>query len=374
MLPYEQNQKAGGIGTALQDELDSITKPYVYQGDYAIRTATLLQVGDGELTRDLSKEEIADVFTFAELLAFAGLSNREFFSVIGISYTNRDAFRVAIEQYRRTTGFTTVVTRRRDGSTFTAIDEKNYRVHKPRYVKSPETGIDVPLLHALLDAQAKLSDKQWLGFYEALVNFNLANTDNDQISPEIEVVFSIAAFERLLGLSSGRDSALASSFAECTKATVEPTLTKCSRFSNPKFSKQATNRSVRETWIRDMLKVRGNAAHGKRTSAYPSMWSTEEHLLLSSYVFPLCLKRRLSQVGFYQLTKEDEFRLFTFEKLAATNLNVRCEDGQDHPWNRVVGDATFEFPGGLAEELQMLYAKTTQHTLFQCPINNGYDA
>jgi len=74
-------------------------------------------------------------------------------------------------------------------------------------------------------------------------------------------------------------------------------------------------------------------------------------LLLASYVFPLALKRKLSDAGYYSLTKDDDFQLFAFERLAATEMTGTYEDGQKHPWHDAISDMVFKFPGGLREEV-----------------------
>jgi hypothetical protein len=351
LIPYDRDRKPGGVGPQLQSVVDAITRPYVYQGDYPIRTAALLKVGDGEVTRHLSEDDVSTAFAFAELLACAGLAGREFFSVAGILYSNRDAFRLSIQHFQRTDGPTTVVTRRRDGSTKTLYDDAVYRVHKPKYVECSDA-IDEPLLEALLSAQAKLEDGRWAEIYEAVFSFNLANTDGDLFSKEMEVVLTISAFERLAGTASGRERDLALAIKDLLIPVADPSLSDCTKLSNAQLQRALRKgQAVREIWIRDMFRLRGHLAHGRTASNYPSIRSINEHLLLASYAFPLVLKRRLTNEGLYSLTKNDNFSVFAFEKLAATDMAVRTEEGQTHPWQRTISDTVFEFPGGLAEEL-----------------------
>jgi hypothetical protein len=74
--------------------------------------------------------------------------------------------------------------------------------------------------------------------------------------------------------------------------------------------------TVRQIWVRDLYRLRGDLAHGKVSPRFPSIWKTDEHLLLAAFVFPLLVKSLLSAAGAYTLTEGDEVSIDAFERLA----------------------------------------------------------
>src|SRR5918997_954773 len=193
LVPYLRGHQPAGRGTQLQGTLDRVLAPYYY-GDQPIVSATLVRVDKTEFTRDFTEEDRAALFALSELLATSGLAAREYFAYGG--YQNRDNFRLVIQAFAASDGGAAITSRRRDGSTTNYWPEGSYRVQKPEHIPLDGTNcLDRPLLEALV--RARDSD-QWERIYEALLSFNLANTDNAEMSEHIEVVLFTGAFERRL--------------------------------------------------------------------------------------------------------------------------------------------------------------------------------
>lgn len=344
LLPYERGQQPAGAGTQLQEQIDKVLEPYRVRGDNPVERASLLKYADKELAADLTSDELDALFVFSELLAVSGLSSRRYFSP-GLEYCNRGLFRLYVQSYVGTTGGVTLTHRRRDGTTTSFITKGAFRVHKPYYIEEPHPfTVDDSLLIALLTAQSKLDDAEWGRHYESIVNFNLANTDSDHIPLHLEAVFTIAAFERLLGVG-GKPIELARSFSTLLVPEEEMSPDECPRLSNRTVLCRDFS-SIRELWLRDFYNVRDNMAHGKIGSRYPALWVTRDHLLLSSFVYPLLLKCKLASDGLYQLSSNDQLSIDVFEKLACEEHTLPREPDKDKPeefpWNRVIMDAMFD--------------------------------
>ena len=71
--------------------------PYQDPFGRQIPSATLLRLEGKELTADLTDEEMGDIFTFDEALAFSELSEREFFTYA--KYFNRDSFMCVVQKF-----------------------------------------------------------------------------------------------------------------------------------------------------------------------------------------------------------------------------------------------------------------------------------
>jgi hypothetical protein len=121
----------------------------------------------------------------------------------------------------------------------------------PRYVC-----IDEPLLQALLQAQGvETRDRLW----EAIVSFNLANTDNIEMTEQVEAVLLTGAFERLLDCGHGTEDELAERFAHILAPTDDLAPSTYTRLSGPdivnRFKQSPT---IRTMWIRDFFRLRGD--------------------------------------------------------------------------------------------------------------------
>lgn len=156
-------------------------------------------------------------------------------------------------------------------------------------------------------------------------------------------MLTLGAFERGLGLRGGREDELAVEFVKVLSEISLATGMKEKKNLKPAVQKF---QNVREAWIRDFFRVRNDLAHGKSQAAYPSSWSTSEHMVLAAYIFPLLIKAVLSQAGFYQLTDDDEVDIFTFDYLLNLNGLFRLlnpEDPNSHPWNAAIHDGRWDW-------------------------------
>lgn len=338
LVPYIRGRLPAAPDSELQATLDGILEPYK-AGNYPIRKATLLQIGDGELTRELDDDQCADAFQFAEIVAISGLAARKYFTRGLEWYWNRDQFYFVIRAFTEAGKGTLIVIRRRDGNTNMLVTAEAYRVQPRLHVLAGRVKLDVCFAKALLDSRA--SD-EWERYWDSIINFNLANTDSADMRMEVEAVFTIAAFERLLGCRRGDEDDLAGRFIRVLKPKTALAPSSCPRLSDPATPDSLARRaSVREAWIRDFFRGRGNYAHGTLEPKHSAVWSLREHLLLSSYAYPLTLKSLLAKDGRYVVSEDDQFDIDLFEALMGEDLFAEVEDLASSPWNDVRDGAYF---------------------------------
>ena len=72
---------------------------------------------------------------------------------------------------------------------------------------------------------------------------------------------------------------------------------------------------LREAWIRDLFRLRGDHAHGRIAPRYASICSLREHLLFEALTFQLLVKSRLVREADYNWTDFDLARIEAIEKL-----------------------------------------------------------
>lgn len=304
----------------------------------------MLKFNHKDLTDDLTDEEETVVFTFIELLATAGLSDREFFHQGSNGYCNRDNFRPAIHFFTRPESGFKVIVRRRDGFTTYLHSPDTYRILRPKHVQSTRNvQIDTLLLNSLLNAQQQLDDAGWLQVFESIIGFNSANTDNAEVSGQTEVVLLVGAFQRLLNCTGGKENELAQQFNLYFRPTHDIEFSNCSRFVGVNLQNRFHNSStVRDIWIRDLTRLRGDLAHGVISPKYPAIWSLRNHLLLSSFLFPLLLKCYLVRAGCYTLTDDDTLKIELFEQLACAEHFFEQSGSDSFPWNDIFYAARYQ--------------------------------
>jgi hypothetical protein len=346
LIPFERGKKPGGPGTALQKSLDKVTEPYIIPSNNPISYAAIVKFGPNEITTDISEEQAASVFAFSELVAISGLSARNYFAASSMSgYWNRENFRIFIQNFTPESHGVAVTTRRRDGSRSTYYSGKTYNFQKPEHVESSsitKVKLDTPLLDSLLKAKDGLIPETWSCFFESILNFNFANTDNDGIQQEAEAVFIIGAFERLLECG-GKENDLAERFVRILRPSSDKSPNDFTRLSAQQIESRFRNSStIRDIWIRDFYRLRGDLAHGKVESKYPAIWTLRDHLLHSSYVFPLVLKCKLAEGKYYNLTEDDQFHIDLFESLLCEEHFKPQAMEHEHPWDKVFQEARID--------------------------------
>jgi hypothetical protein len=333
LIPFVRDQYPGGL---LQPTIDNLLKHYTTNSG-PIRNATLLTFAGRDLIQDLSDDERKNMFEFAEILAFMGLSEREYFS--DFTYINRDKFAFLIQGFRESSQGAAITTRRRDGSSSDYWPSGTYEAQKPYNVGNDLVRFNVPLLSALLRAR---DISIWDRLEDAIYFFNHANTDSDQIAEQWEITAISGAFERIFDCRRGKEDDLADNFMGTWVPNEWIAPASCIRVPKERIQ----GRRMAEIWLRDFFQLRGHVGHGRKKPAQSQLWSSKEHLLLASYVFPLVTKLLLAKEQLYTVSTNDQSDIDVFEELAAcTNLfknDVGKNDEMEWPWIKIRFNTKFK--------------------------------
>jgi hypothetical protein len=225
--------------------------------------------------------------------------------------------------------------RRLDGSRNVFVPHENLVVAMPVHVAGNDpVSIDEALLNAFLLERGK---DDWPRFRQALQDFNLASTDSTEIPIEVAIVLMNGALEQVLDADAGKEPDLAAKFAAALSPAEDLDVGSCSRIDSSRYPKA---KSVRDVWIRDLFRLRGDFAHGLLSSRYRPNWSAREHLLLASFCFPLLLKLALAERALYTMSVADTDGIDAFEALCCAEHFGDDEDGTaEMPWHKTLAKA-----------------------------------
>lgn len=321
-----------GLDADTQNVLDMMLEPYCENPQLPVQRATIVRLEGHDFLDELDEDDREDVFLFSELLALAGLGSRGYFS--HRAYVNTANCEVVIQRFQDPTNGPTIRARRRDGfSTMAHLDRELYRVTRPAHV--PHNTMDLELDWRFLETlwEARRTD---IGarIVEATSSFTRANTDAPTVHTSTEIVLTVGAFETLLDVrQKAKEHALADPFTSLWSPTLRVS---CEESSRVKDGWGRNAASISETWIRDLFQHRGFHAHGRLSVAGKRYWQTHEHLLLSSYVFPLLTKLVLAQAQLYELDEDEQYAIDVFEKLADADLfTATDEHAIEFPWTDI---------------------------------------
>ncbi len=358
LLPFRRGMLPAGSeadvpDARLQATLDRVLEPFQDFTGRPVNLATILQLREHGPTDDLSDNERESVFAAAAVVAFGGLAAREFFELVRITYCNADNFLLYTQGYLDEPGGSAVAKRHRDGSTLSYYTADAYRVVVPIHVSAQEkVPLDQELILGLLQARG---DGEADALEESIFWFNHANTDQPGFSLHAEAVMMMSSFQRLLGRQDESDVARA--FRDAFVPRTDRPVSGAPRVAPGRFKNDAM--PIREAWIRDFVRVRGESAHGIR-GRYPSVWPLREHLLLGAVAFPLLVKLWLRARGYYKLSRADQEGIDTFERYASVDaFDTRSKaQSSDEPmgWGRVraeLADERLEEAFKAAEEETM---------------------
>ncbi len=312
-----------------------ILSAYKEHGNRSIKSATLVRrIGHGWVD-DLSEEEIDALFTLNEAVAFAGLSEREFFS--RLKYWNRDTFQPVVQRFKQGDGGVALVSRRRDGGNTTYVPGSLHSHPKPEHVVQV-TGMSVDHQRAALVLSEMGSPAD---FDRAIRSFNEANTDRSTVSQAHELVSTVSAFQRFFGVGSNVVEVIRAFVEAMGRVPNDPLVPQ-----KPEVAARllTARHGLRGLWIGDLCNLRGSVGHGHALSTYPSLWTAQEHLLIAAHLFPLLVKLQFDRRGSRPLTDLDSSGLAMLNRvLASADVFAERVDEDGDPegfeWNGIRREA-----------------------------------
>lgn len=311
LVPLHRDQPMEGLDRLTVAYARLILRAYRNTSGLPVRNAVLVRYKDRDLLADLSADENAEAFELGQVAAFAGLANREYFTQMG-NYCNADCFRMYGQPFREEPSFSAITSRRADGRNMNGIAISELSISEPPHVGHQKVKLDEGLIQAICAHRTNADADEWARWQNAISCFNQANTDDSASMYQVEWVLLCSAFEHLLGSESKADD-VARRFAAAT-----PDLRSSPAIQSPRKLDRWRDEGqpLRQEWMREFYRIRGDFAHGRLTTRQPCAWRVHEHLFLSAVAFPLLVRCLLKAAGRYTFSEADERQLWAFESAA----------------------------------------------------------
>jgi hypothetical protein len=333
LIPYGRGHLPGDSAEVSQADIDNVLSAYALRKDELVEKAALLEVRRWRLGKDASRHQQA-FFDARELIAFSALARRRLFGMG--EYCNFDSYALTIQRYQPGSAEAfSFQTRRRDGFTNQLWDTEAFTFVKPLHVEfNARLRIDETLLKALLKACRHDSH-----LFNAIVEFNRANTDSPDVPTHTEVVMTKSAFEFLFRIDERKEEFVRALNTMVPRAGRQPwPKGPLARKWKARFPRAA---HPLEAWAREFCDLRGGAAHGQRRGGKRFVWSETVHLAFASILFPLLVKRVLAQNRLLTLDERDEIHLESVDAYIVHNPFARRRKrrpSSEHPWSLVYND------------------------------------
>jgi hypothetical protein len=351
-LPYVRGSKPGNLGKITQTTLDKIIGNYADHANYpasdlgaSVKQATIVHWIDDDENFNITEEEISRRMQFAEWLTMSALSARRFGS--HFRYCNSDGVTLIGQRFEpETAGAVSFRTRRRDGNSNIMLSADRGRPYflRPIHVASNlVVEFDFQLL-AALDQIQDLDVKNRI--FDSVELFNQANTDASEVSQAAEMVMMRAAFETLLD-ASHKTADLVEKFAIHFSATFSSPVWQIGNFDESKWLTRWPDKNERpikrplDAWVNDFCNARNDSAHGGSSASThpPSVWSIHNHLMFSSWLFPLMIKGVLAEHQEYVLSDADKDCRADFEKFFSEDISALESDApQQSFWMKILSE------------------------------------
>ncbi|WP_275628567.1 hypothetical protein [Pseudomonas sp. 273] len=337
--PYIRGEAPGALFGIDQSSIDAVMANYGDQSfqplpaiSRRIDTASIITWENDTTNLEVGEEEIQARFEETKILIFAAIANRRFCHFT--DYCNTDSYQVIAQRFDNTeAGATCITTRRRDGGTQHYIGTSA----APRFIRPFHIGghipsnIDQSVANALFNLQTGNLKSQ---ITAAIDSFLLANTDAPGIKEQSELTLMRVAFETLLN-----SSHMASDLRERLSRHFQRDLQLPAHWFAGTLNEatwrgrwpQNVSRPL-DAWVQDFCAARNAVAHGPRGNGQPTVWNAKSHLLFSSWLFPLIVKKLLADEGAYQLSIRDVESRRLFEIFLAHDPLTPANENNDTTW------------------------------------------
>lgn len=310
LIPFERSKPPSDLDDLTTYPIKLILNSYRGSTGHPVRQFAIVRIEGRSVLDDLADEERERVWQSIALTCFTALAQRDFIGGHG-PYCNADCFLLYGQRFEKQPDFAAITTRRRDSAYNTGTALTTLSVEIPIHVAPIPTplSLDERLLQGLSALRTKLlkSEKErWEVWQDAIIFFNQANTDAENVRWQVEWVLMSAAFQRLLQ-TGHNEKKTAKGFPDALPLAQGVV--------------QSVDRTLLNDWLMEFQRLRGDFAHGKSQTQKQHRWSQTYHLVIAAVAFPLLVRSLLAKENVYKLEDKDFALILAFEALLKQALD-----------------------------------------------------
>jgi hypothetical protein len=310
LIPFERSKPPPELDDLTTYPIKLIMNSYRGSTGHPVRQFAIVKFNERTVLDDLNEEDRECLWGSVALACLTALSQRDFIGGHG-PYCNADCFLLYRQRFEKQPDFAAITTRRRDSAYNTGTALTTLSVEIPIHVAPIPTplSLDERLLQGLSALRNKLlkSEKErWEVWQDAIIFFNQANTDAENVRWQVEWVLMSAAFQRLLQ-TGHNEKKTAKGFPDALPLAQGVV--------------QSVDRTLLNDWLMEFQRLRGDFAHGKSQTQKQHRWSQSYHLIIAAVAFPLLVRSLLAKENVYKFDDRDFGLILAFEALLKQALN-----------------------------------------------------
>jgi hypothetical protein len=331
--PIQLQDVKAVVGRHMAVTVESALNCYVQKNGSPIKSCTIVLRARHQEAWSIPRAHWKDASFAAKVLALACLAEQRFLEGHFSPHLNATMFHLIgqglTEGSDRIAPF---YPRRGGGLHIGGLRFKDIVFQRPSQIEGTECrAINHRLLKALKDAR-RFRARCIEAVDASLEAFLLANSETPELDLASCVMLSAIAFERLLEPSSNnaQSQAVALALAEHWTPFSRILIANAKRVKpDEKYSSVQKDWPLHRKWMKELYEARNAMAHRGSRDNFNRNWSQEQHLVVAAFMYPLTVKLRLAEDGYYALSNQELGACEAVDPLLDSNWATVGKDRQN---------------------------------------------
>ncbi|MDI1263439.1 MAG: hypothetical protein PS018_09305 [bacterium] len=315
--PLRVNEIDTVIDREITDTIKSALNCYVRKNGKPIESCTMVFRSSGDRSWDIPRKSWDSAVGAAKTLALACLAEQRFFEGHFSPHLNATMFRIIGQGVSAGSDqIAPFFSRRGGGLQIGGLRFKDVVFQRPPQIEGTSCDvINEGLLRAIERAtRTKCGAAQ--AILASLETFLLANTESPELDADSCIALSAIAFERLIEPSANTAQGLAAAFSDYWAPFTNLTVEKSKRTKpDDKYKLVQASWPIHRKWMKELYEARSATVHRGSRSEFTKNWTTEQHLVIAAFAYPLVVKLRLAEEGLYSPSDKELASFETFDLL-----------------------------------------------------------
>jgi len=293
------------IGTVIDREMttaiESALNCYVRRNGQPIESCTIVLRSRGNRTWDIPRKHWDLAVNAAKKLALACLAEQRFLEGHFSPHLNATMFRIIGQGVSAGSDhIAPFFARRGGGLQIGGLRFKDVVFQRPPQIEGTSCDIINERLLKAIGKAERIKGAAAQAINASLETFLLANTESPELDSDSCIALSAIAFERLIEPPINSAQGLAAAFADYWTPFTSLTVGNSKRTKPDNIYKlEQALWPIHRKWMKELYEARSATVHRGPRSEFSKNWATWQHLVLAAFAYPLAVKLRLAEEGFY---------------------------------------------------------------------------